>query len=123
MRNPREELYFSLLDASTNTKRFAAERFRLFTLLSQIVAQERTHEAQEECALCAAALLSGDTEEATRSAARLASNRYGGADPAIQALPGQPRARRNRAETILARREGSAPGLATNPVGDRSPIK
>ncbi len=73
--NPREELYFSIIDASTDTARFEGERFRLFTLLSQVVAQCRTHQGQQECALCASALISGNTDEAIRSAARLASER------------------------------------------------
>lgn len=94
MNNPREELYFSILDASTDAARFAEERFRLFTLLSQIVAQERTHQAQKECALCAAALLSGDTEEATRSAARMASDRFIGQKSERPKIPGQAGERR-----------------------------
>jgi len=73
--NPHEELYFSLLDACTSIARFEEERFRLFRLLSKVVAQDRTHEAQKECSLCAAALIAGRIEEATRSASRLASLR------------------------------------------------
>ena len=72
-RHPREELYFSMLDASGDKERFTQERFRLFALLSQVVAQERSHEAQKECAQCAHALMIGNAEEATRSASRLAS--------------------------------------------------
>jgi flagellar biosynthesis regulator FlbT len=98
LHNPREELYFSMLDASTDPARFAEERFRFFTLLSQIVAQERTHEAQEECALCASVLLSGDAEAATRSAARMASERFG--KPKRHAnVPGQ-RGERRQTEII-----------------------
>ncbi len=73
--SPPEELYFSILDVSADPARFAEERFRFFMLLSQIVAQDRTHKAQKECSLCAAALLADDIEEATRSAARMASDR------------------------------------------------
>lgn len=73
--HPSEELYFSLLEASANPKRFENERYRLFRLLSQVVAQERTHEAQRECTLCASALLAGNAEDATQSASRLASER------------------------------------------------
>jgi hypothetical protein len=74
LRNPREELYFSMLDAGTNPDRFSEARFRLFHLLGQVVAQERTHKAQRECALCAAALIAGNVEEAIRSAARIATD-------------------------------------------------
>ncbi|MEP3422634.1 MAG: hypothetical protein ABJN35_12920 [Erythrobacter sp.] len=74
-RNPREELYFSMIDAATSEDRFNEERFRLFALLSQVVAQERTHEAQKECALCASALIAGNSQEAVRSASRLAAER------------------------------------------------
>ena len=85
LRNPREELYFSMLDASTSSTRFEEERFRLFRLLSQVVSQDRTHEAQKECSLCAAALIAGNAEEATQSAARLASEDVG----RHQSLPGK----------------------------------
>lgn len=73
--NPREELYFSMLEAGTDPKRFNEARFRLFRLLSQVVAQDRTYQAQRECALCASALLKGNVEEATQCAARMASAR------------------------------------------------
>lgn len=77
LRNPREELYFSMLDASTNEDRFADARFRLFSLLAQVVAQDRTYQGQRECAACAAALIAGNVEDAVRCAARLASDRFG----------------------------------------------
>ena len=96
LRNPREELYFSMIDASTSKERFEEERFRLFMLLSQVVAQDRTHEAQKECALCASALLAGNAEEATKSASRLASERLGGTITARRRTPGQPGERRFR---------------------------
>ncbi|MEM9501118.1 MAG: hypothetical protein AAF941_04665 [Pseudomonadota bacterium] len=76
IRNPRDELYFSLLEAGTNPDRFAEARFRLFHLLAEVVEQDRTHQAQRECAMCAAALMAGDTAEAVRCAARIASDRY-----------------------------------------------
>lgn len=84
-RNPSEELYFSLLDASASSKIHEDELFRLFALLAQVVTQQRTHEAQQECALCASALIAGNTEDATRSAARLASGRLKSSGK----LPGQ----------------------------------
>jgi len=71
--NPRDELYFSLMEAGTDPERFERERFRLFQLLSQVVAQSRTRDGQKECARCAAALLACDAEAATRSASRLAA--------------------------------------------------
>ncbi|WP_299195617.1 flagellar biosynthesis repressor FlbT [uncultured Erythrobacter sp.] len=76
-RAPRDELYYSMLEASMSKARFEEERFRLFRLLSQVVAQDRSHTAQKECSLCASALISGRIEEATQSAARLASTRSG----------------------------------------------
>ena len=77
LRNPREELYFSLLEAGAGDERFAEARFRLFGLLSQVVAQEVSYQGQRECSACAAALMTGDAEEAVRCAARLASERFG----------------------------------------------
>ncbi|MEM9310242.1 MAG: hypothetical protein AAGA34_02250 [Pseudomonadota bacterium] len=74
LRNPQDELYFSLLDCSADTERFTSERFRLFGLLGEVVAQDRTHEGQRECAQCAAALLGGDKDAAVESAARMAAN-------------------------------------------------
>ena len=96
VRNPREELYFSMIDAATSETRFEAAKFRLFSLLSQVVAQDRTHQGQKECSFCAAALLSGRAEEAVQSAARLAADnlaqRHG--------LPGQPMEKRARARSL-----------------------
>lgn len=74
VRNPRDELYFSLLDCSADAERFGEERFRLFGLLGEVVAQDRTHEGQRECAQCAAALMAGDARAAVQSAARMASS-------------------------------------------------
>ncbi|MDJ0641175.1 MAG: hypothetical protein QNJ15_00020 [Erythrobacter sp.] len=76
MRAPREELYFSMLDASVDDERFAESRFRLFGLLAQVVAQERSYQGQRECSSCAAAIMAGDIDESVRSAARLASDRF-----------------------------------------------
>lgn len=75
LRNPREELYFSILDVGTDPVRFSEARFRLFRLLSHVVAEDRTHYGQQECANCAAALLAGKVDEAAQSAARIASMR------------------------------------------------
>lgn len=74
IRNPKDELYFSLVECSADPELFEAERFRLFGLLGEVVAQDRTHEGQRECALCAAALMAGDRAEAVLSAARMASS-------------------------------------------------
>jgi len=74
LRNPRDELYFSLLDCSASEERLNSERFRLFGLLGEVVASDRTYEGQRECAQCAAALMSGDAKAAIQSAARMASN-------------------------------------------------
>ncbi len=77
LRNPHEELYFSMLDASTDADRFAEARFRLFGLLAQVVAHDRTYHGQRECAALAAALIAGDASEAVRCASRFASDRFG----------------------------------------------
>lgn len=89
LRNPHEELYFSVLEASRTADRFAEEQFRLFALLSQVVTQDRSHDAQKECALCASALLTGKREDATRSAARLASLRLDRKGGRPHAVPGR----------------------------------
>ena len=82
MHNPHEELYFSILEVAGDDDRFLEERFRLFALLSQVVVQDRTHEAQQECAFCASALLTG------KRAARLASMRVGSRNGNRRKLPG-----------------------------------
>ena len=74
LRNPCDELYFSLLDCSADEDRFLSERFRLFGLLSEVVAQDRSYEGQRECSQCAAALMAGDRHAAVQSAARMASS-------------------------------------------------
>lgn len=75
VRHPSEELYFSLLDCGSDDARFHDERFRLFGLLSEVVAQDRSYEAQRECAQCAAALMGNDIKAAVQSAARMAAER------------------------------------------------
>ncbi|MEM6856700.1 MAG: hypothetical protein AAF559_02425 [Pseudomonadota bacterium] len=87
LQNPADELYFSLLDCSPDEDRFAAERFRLFGLLGEVVAHDRSHEGQRECAQCAAALMAGDRTAAVQSAARMASNNLKGA-PTRTKVPG-----------------------------------
>lgn len=69
--DPTRELYFALLKASENDNGLAEGRYDLFRLLARVVAQHRTHSAQRECALCAAALIAGDHKSAIGSARRL----------------------------------------------------
>jgi|GEM_PF-2823914 len=69
--DPTRELYFALLKASETSNGVADERYHLFHLLAKVVARYRTHIAQRECALFAAALISGDHEAAIGSARRL----------------------------------------------------
>ncbi|MEO1730951.1 MAG: hypothetical protein AAFR64_09450 [Pseudomonadota bacterium] len=94
LRNPRDELYFSLLDCGADEERLTNERFRLFGLLGEVVAHDRTHEGQRECAQCAAALMAGDTKAAIQSAARMASNNLctGKTRTKVPGLPGEKRA-------------------------------
>ena len=91
LRNPHEELYFSMMETAALPARFGEARFRLFDLLAQVVAQDRSFEAQQECARCAAALMGGNAEEATQSAARLVAGRLNGygqkASPRAKRLP------------------------------------
>ena len=75
VRNPHQELYFSLTEVADSAERFAQGRLRLFALLSQVVLQDQNRETQEECSRCAAAMLMGDCERAAISAAQLASMR------------------------------------------------
>lgn len=69
--DPTRELYFALLKASETPNGVADDRYHLFHLLAKVVARYRTHAAQRECALCAAALISGDHKAAIGSARRL----------------------------------------------------
>lgn len=85
VRNPHQELYFSLTEVADSAEQFEQERLRLFALLSQVVLQDRDRETQEECSRCAAAMLMGDCERAAISAAQLASMRLGTADDAADA--------------------------------------
>lgn len=75
LRNPEDELYLSLLDGRWDRGRLALQRERLFALLGEVIAQDRSHMTQAECAQCAAALVSGDPEAALESAARMVSSR------------------------------------------------
>lgn len=75
VRNPHQELYFSLTEVADSAEEFAKERLRLFALLSQVVLQDGDRETQEECSRCAAAMLVDDRESAAKCAAQLASMR------------------------------------------------
>lgn len=75
LRAPRDELYFSILDCGLDDERFEAERLRLFSLLGEVIAQDRGYETQRECSVCAAALMTGDAKAALESAARMVSTR------------------------------------------------
>ncbi|WFL78748.1 hypothetical protein P7228_06705 [Altererythrobacter arenosus] len=68
------ELYLLLIEASLAENGLEARRKPLFDLLGRAVAQMRTHEAQSECSLCAAAILSGDLDAALGSARRLTAS-------------------------------------------------
>ncbi len=81
--DPGDELYYSLLDVATEPAGLETHRFRLFRLLSQVVAQKRTREVQRECTYCASALRSGDIDAATKSAARLTSRGGGQGAPSV----------------------------------------
>ncbi|MEP3052171.1 MAG: hypothetical protein ABJP48_05435 [Erythrobacter sp.] len=72
---PADELYFSLLDAIAVPAQFEPARFRLFAILGRVVEQDRTLQAQEECAICAAAMIAGDPAAALASARRLAQKK------------------------------------------------
>lgn len=69
-----KELYFAMLELSASPKALASARFQMFALLNQVVAQDRTHRAQKECATCASALIAGDEKAALASARRLAES-------------------------------------------------
>lgn len=75
LRNPRDELYLSLLDCRHDAGRLESQRERLFALIGEVVAQDCSHLAQYECAQCAAALMSGDARAALEIAARMAASR------------------------------------------------
>ncbi len=76
--DPAAEFYLALLNASANPERFTSDRDMLFAMLGKVVAHHRTHWAQEECALCAAAIIAGESEPALASARRMASGRRPG---------------------------------------------
>jgi hypothetical protein len=75
LRHPHEELYFSMLEAARSPENFTEAHHRLFALLAQVAAHSPTNAVQRECAVCAAAMMSGDARAAVASAARLASDR------------------------------------------------
>lgn len=95
-RNPCDELYFSLLDCCADEERFINERFRIFGLLGEVLAQQGSHASQREAARCAAALMAGDAREAMQCAARIASSGMDLARTRTK-VPGAPEDRRKTA--------------------------
>jgi hypothetical protein len=64
LRHPHEELYFSMLEAARSPENFTEAHHRLFALLAQVAAHSPTNAVQRECAVCAAAMMSGDSRGA-----------------------------------------------------------
>lgn len=69
---PAHELYYGALAAIGSDVRLAESRYSLFALLGAVVAQQRTHIAQEDCARFAAALISEDADSLLSAARKLA---------------------------------------------------
>jgi len=72
--NPRDELYFSLIDCRADPRRIDRARIRLLGLLGEIAVHDHAHETQRECSLCVAAIMCADAKAAVESAARLAAS-------------------------------------------------
>ena len=70
---PAHQLYYAALAAAGADARLGESRYGLFALLGAVVAQQRTHAAQEDCARFAAALISEDAESLLSAARRLAT--------------------------------------------------
>ncbi len=89
-----DALYFEMMKACAAPENFEPARSRLFAALSEVVAQDRTHQSQKECAACAAALVAGDAEAALGSARRLAEANAAKAKrtPSSRGAPAQRRA-------------------------------
>ena len=103
LRNPGEELYFSLLEVEASATRFEEERMRLFQLLSETASSDIADAHRADCTLCAVALMAGDAIKATDIAARLAS---------IGMEDSRPGARR------VSRREADGEPQSRNPQRD-----
>ncbi len=87
LRNPAEELYFSVLDCANDVIRFANARPRLFKMLSEVILREPDQDAQHECSECAAALAASNIEGVKRSATRLLAGRMR-SNLALDEIPG-----------------------------------
>lgn len=70
---PAHELYYAALAAAGSDARLAESRYSLFAMLGAVVAQQRTHGAQEDCSRFAAALISEDAESLLSAARKLAT--------------------------------------------------
>lgn len=70
---PAHELYYGALAAVGSDEQLAESRYNLFALLGAVVAQQRTHAAQEDCAGFAAALISDDADALLSAARKLAT--------------------------------------------------
>lgn len=76
-RNPREELYFSLIEAGACVSIAERDRVRLFRLLSQIASQPVSVEDEKDCRSCCTAMMESRLADALVYAARLASHSVG----------------------------------------------
>lgn len=78
---PAHELYYAVLEAGNLEDSLAENRYRLFDLLGQVVALQRTHAAQQDCPCLAAALLGSDVEGVLAAARKLAAREAGKSTP------------------------------------------
>jgi flagellar biosynthesis regulator FlbT len=70
---PAHELYYAALAAAGSDASLVESRYSLFALLGAVVAQQRTHSAQEDCSRFAAALISEDPDSLLGAARKLAT--------------------------------------------------
>jgi flagellar protein FlbT len=70
---PAHELYYAALAAVGADQQLGESRYRLFELLGAVVAQQRTHTAQEDCSRFAAALIAEDADDLLSAGRRLAT--------------------------------------------------
>jgi hypothetical protein len=70
---PAHELYYAALAAAGSGASLVESRYSLFALLGAVVAQQRTHSAQEDCSRFAAALISEDPDSLLGAARKLAT--------------------------------------------------
>ncbi|EAQ28435.1 hypothetical protein NAP1_12588 [Erythrobacter sp. NAP1] len=104
-RNPREELYFSLIEKGASPYLAEEDQVRCFTLLSEIASRPISAEDEHDCRSCCTAMMESRLTDALVYAARLASHSVGPDPLRAKPRPAKQAPQRNENDCLYSTKE------------------